>query len=321
METARINTLLGDLISFKIVTITPNVEIPKGIPHLVLKSYRLTTANIQGLAFILAEAASDEVEIKKILLHQDILKKAAAKPVMFIFNELKSYQQKALMGHKVNYVDMRGNIFLPDALLAVRAANEKAAAFPAKLSLRGKAAIIRYLVVGDIQGKTVSDFADFFAISKVHASRLVEELRTFELIKINREGVSKHVHFLPKRELWNQAKGLLGSPVIARIYLNRKTFGAKLAGYSALGHLTMLDGGMVQTQAIGKKDFSKIEAQLKAVPKELAQYCLEVWEWDPNAISEGSTVDPISLYLSMQDSHDDRTQIALKELLKTVLGD
>jgi hypothetical protein len=43
---------------------------------------------------------------------------------------------------------------------------------------------------------------------------------------------------------------------------------------------------------------------------------VELWWYDPMLLSEGQEVDPLSLYLSLQDSTDDRVHTALEELLR-----
>lgn len=61
--------------------------------------------------------------------------------------------------------------------------------------------------------------------------------------------------------------------------------------------------------------------QIENVPAEFAKFCIEIWEWSPDIIEKGKYVDQISLYLSMKENMDDRTQIALKEIIENVIGE
>ena len=50
------------------------------------------------------------------------------------------------------------------------------------------------------------------------------------------------------------------------------------------------------------------------------EYCLEVWKYKPETISQdftnyGPMVDPISLYISMKDIQDERIQMALEQMI------
>ncbi|MEN0057307.1 MAG: hypothetical protein AAGB31_00605 [Bdellovibrio sp.] len=314
------NSLLSELLSFKVIHLSGDWILPKGAPHLLANSYHFKKITVQGIEFILAEATSEEVEVKKVLAHQNLIKKFTDAPILFSFHELKIQQQKALIEKKVNYSDRAGNLFFPDALIVVKNVKDKELRLPVQITTWCKVAIIRQIVRGDIHMLTISELAEKFAISKMHASRFVEELKALNLIHIIKEGTSKRVQFLPDRELWQKAERLLGSPLVKKVYLNSKVPKSRIAGYTALGSLTMIDSGDMLTQAVGKRNFLRLEAQLKPVPREFAKVCLEVWEWAPEVIIEGSSVDPLSLYMSMKDDDDDRTQIALKEILNNIIG-
>ncbi len=50
------------------------------------------------------------------------------------------------------------------------------------------------------------------------------------------------------------------------------------------------------------------------------QYCLEVWKYDPLRLAtqanlKNGVVDPLSLYLSMQDMQDERIAMALDQII------
>lgn len=321
MEEFWNDSLLGDLVALKAIKLGKEWAVPKGLPRLLVNTYRFKEADFQGFNFILAEDIASDIEVKKILAHRDLLKKATNLPILFAFHELKAHQQKALIASRVNHIDLLGNLYFPDGLLALKAPKEKEIAPPVHLSTWCKVAVIRQIVRGDLQLLTISELAEKFDMSKMHASRFVDELKALSLVQVLKEGTSKRVQFLPKEQLWVKTEKQLGSPIVKKVYLSTKIPKALAAGYTALGESTMLDAGEVLTQAIGKKNFLKIEKQLKPVPKEFSKVCLEVWEWAPENISTSIVVDSISLYLSMKDHVDDRTQIALKEVLNKEIGD
>ncbi|MBK8874366.1 MAG: hypothetical protein IPN13_10755 [Bacteroidetes bacterium] len=49
-----------------------------------------------------------------------------------------------------------------------------------------------------------------------------------------------------------------------------------------------------------------------------ANYCIEVWKYDPYFLAEDGCVDKLSLYLSLRHHQDERVQIALDELMNEV---
>jgi hypothetical protein len=48
------------------------------------------------------------------------------------------------------------------------------------------------------------------------------------------------------------------------------------------------------------------------------KYCLEIWKYDPmlliNNLEKNDLVDPLSLYLSLQNNHDERIKMELDKL-------
>lgn len=322
MEQIELKTFFSDL------TGLPNgingvreLAVPHGLPRLIANRYDLKQAEVLGIPFVLAIPLDEDVEIRSVLAHLENLKKTTKGPIAFIFKKLKAHQQKSLISNKVNFIDLAGNLYLPEALLVLQKVKQDHAEVPEQLSQWAKIAIIKQLVSRKLQGKTISELADGFKISKMHAGRFVDELKALGFVKIDQHGTSKRVQFLPTQELWKKALLYLSNPVVKRFYTETKIPKGKFAGITALGEMTMLDSGALITKAVGKKAFMSLENKLKATPKESAKFCLEVWDWEPEILATGNTVDSISLYLSLKDNDDDRTQIALKELLRDALED
>ncbi len=51
------------------------------------------------------------------------------------------------------------------------------------------------------------------------------------------------------------------------------------------------------------------------------RYCLEVWKYSPKILvgelpHETPVVDPLSLYLSYKNSHDERVEMALEKIIE-----
>lgn len=312
------NSLIGIPDSFKVIR---QLSIPEGLPRLYANQYKLKEIEVLGQPFTLVMPTNENVEIRKILLHIESLKKTTNRPLILLFKTLKAHQRKTLISHRTNFLELTGNIYLPDALLILQKAKEETEEYPNQLSPWAKIAIIKQLNNTNLDNKTISDFAEEFKISKMHASRLIQELKVSEIIKIENIGVTKKVHFIPKAELWKKAQTYIQSPLVKKVYTNFKPKAGKLAGLTALGELTMLDGQGQTTLAVGKKEYLEVKEDIHLIPKEIAKYCIEIWEWNPEYLTDKNTVDPVSLYLSLKDSDDDRTQIALKELINEVIGE
>jgi hypothetical protein len=67
--------------------------------------------------------------------------------------------------------------------------------------------------------------------------------------------------------------------------------------------------------AIGTREARGVE--MDTCPfEEDAAIIVEVWAYAPELLSEGASVDPLSLYLSMREDPDERVQTALAQLLE-----
>lgn len=312
------NSLLGIPDSFKVIR---QLNIPEGLPRLYANQYKLKAIEVLGRPFTLVIPTGENIEIRKILLHLESLKKTTNRPLILLFKILKGHQRKTLISHRINFLELTGNVYLPDALLILQKAKEETEEYPNQLSQWAKIAIIKQLLDRNLDNKTISNLAEDFKVSKMHASRLTQELKNSNIVKVETMGVTKKIHFIAKTDLWKKALNYIQTPVIKKIYTDFKPKTGKLAGLTALGELTMLDGRGYTTLAIGKKEYLELKDQLHPVAKEIAKYCIEIWDWSPELLSDKNTVDPVSLYLSLKDSDEDRTQIALKELLKEAIGE
>ncbi|OFZ29323.1 MAG: hypothetical protein A2622_07865 [Bdellovibrionales bacterium RIFCSPHIGHO2_01_FULL_40_29] len=290
------------------------------LPRLVHNHYDLKYVDVMNKKFVLAEVKGMDIEARKLTTHEEIIHKVFKRPVIFFFKSLGSYHAKYLTGHRINFVVARGAVFLPDVLLVMNHNKEESIQEVVRLTPWAMLFLIYQLNYRTLQNKTISDLAIVFKTTKMQASRVVEELKTTKLVDIIQKGTYKYVQFAEQKELWAKLRPYFQSPVIKKIYTDDNVGAGKLAGFTALDRFSMLHDSGVKTKAIYKKKFAEIERNkdIKTVPKEFARYCFEIWSWDPKALAKEDVIDPISLYLSMKDQSDERTQIALDTLLREI---
>jgi hypothetical protein len=290
------------------------------LPKLILNRYDLKYVEILDKEFILAQTKNADVEAKKLIKHEELIRKAFKKPVIFFFNDLGHYQSKHLTSHKINFVVNQGDVFLPDVLLVLKEYKKDVNREIVKLTNWAMMVLVYQLNYKTLQNKKITDLALIFKFTKMQASRIVDELKAAKLVEINQKGTYKYIQFLETQGLWNSLRPFFQNPVIKKIYTDDNLAMGKIAGYTALDRYSMLHDGGIKTKAIYKKKFAEVTKgkEIKTVPNEFAKYCFEIWNWDPELLAKKDMVDPVSLYLSMRDYTDDRTQIALDELLKEI---
>ena len=120
------------------------------------------------------------------------------------------------------------------------------------------------------------------------------------------------------REIWKQALPLMGSPVRRRTRLMRDelpTDRLLWAGESALAEHTQLAEPAEPCFAVASRGWAV--RRTEEIPTPDAGTCLvELWRYAPEPLAQGGGVDPLSLYLSLRESTDERVHIALDELLE-----
>ena len=93
------------------------------------------------------------------------------------------------------------------------------------------------------------------------------------------------------------------------------------AGMSALSQRSLLEDDRLATYAVSKKSLPALldnRVFRQTLGSEEATFTLEAWNYDPGVLSKHTAVDPLSLYLSLRDSPDERVQQQLETLLESV---
>lgn len=152
--------------------------------------------------------------------------------------------------------------------------------------------------------------------------RAFDDLVAAGLAETVRHGKERHIHFKAEgRHLLEESMPLLRSPVRS-LKFARGNAGAslKLAGETALSHLTELARPRIDTFAVAASDWKAISqtAGLVETDRDVADCMIETWSYDPAALSDTYTVDVLSLYVQFRDHRDERVAMAADRLLENL---
>jgi hypothetical protein len=113
--------------------------------------------------------------------------------------------------------------------------------------------------------------------------------------------------------------------VLKQVYIDEKPKGLLMlrSNESALPEYSDMNASRQEFYAIDKNIFyglQKKQALINANENE-GRYCLEVWKYNPETLAgelqnKTAVVDPLSLYLSLKDSHDERIEMALEQVME-----
>jgi hypothetical protein len=186
--------------------------------------------------------------------------------------------------------------------------------------------LLLYLLEAEAGGpRTATELAPVLGYTKMTMARAVAQLEDAQLITVKRTGRANEFALAgTKRETWDAAQARLIDPVVRRVVIPHGGSGAEpYAGLTALANHTMLAEPRVPVRAIALTRAGELDTEDKQLDYDPTRLVtddneaeMEVWSYDPRALSKGPTVDPLSLYISLREGTDERVRAALEQLLE-----
>lgn len=188
-----------------------------------------------------------------------------------------------------------------------------------RLSVRAQLFLIWYLINRDLpRVLSYREIMHGLCMKQFAVTRVAQELQIKGFVEICHEKSGASVKFnLDRSQLWEQGKDLMVSPVKEVVRTKQLVGGAPFAGQRALSMLSNLIYEGPDVRACTKE---LLERQLSLDRTKYEGNVVEIWKYDPMIVTGGrDVVDPISLYLSMRDDKDPRTELALNNILEKAI--
>jgi hypothetical protein len=262
--------------------------------------------------------------------HYRVVRRELNEPIAFVFTDLESFARRRLVQYRVPFVIPGHQMYLPLFLIDLRektGGGSRAPSEPiAHLSGAAQALLLYYLQKPRASERcSLREWAALLGYTAMTATRIAGELAATQLCTVERKGRKTLLGLDHDRHaLWEKALPLLRTPVRGSSYVRFAVKG-KLpwlqAGIPALSHHTMLadDGHVVVAMSASEYARALVEGQVHEVPfRDEDAGTVERWQYRPEILSDGPTVDPLSLYLSLCDDPDERVQGTLKDLLEAI---
>ena len=152
-------------------------------------------------------------------------------------------------------------------------------------------------------------------------SRAVKELSAAGLASAYTVGRARWLRMeLPPAQAWERATPVLRTPVKRTVWVAAHEGVApqplRIAGLSALARYSMLTEPKWPVYAVTINEWkAAMDAGVCALPEpEARAQEWQIWSYSPALVPGATTVDPLSLILSLQESADERVQLALGEV-------
>lgn len=244
-------------------------------------------------------------------------------PCFYAQSLISSHNRLRLIQHQVPFVIPDKQIYLPNLGIDFRESFEKQLTVPKLLSPATQVLLI-YVLLHDVEkGYTPSKLAEVLHYTRMTMTRAFNELEAAGIGVVVNIGKERWWSFKEgKRELWEQIKPMLRSPVRSREsmkYLRGLKKSTMLqAGISALADSTMINSPRIPIYVIGIEEYrdTNLTKGFHHSASDEADFELEIWNYNPKLLSGKVIVDPFSLYLSLRETEDERVKTALDELME-----
>lgn len=297
------------------------------LPSFLGHRYTLVGAEIFGRECILMIPIGEFDETPAtVAKHREVLQRhLAGSTAILVADRLSNHNRHRLISQRVPFIVPGNQLFIPELAMDLREHFRSDRAEPAD-SLTPTAQLIVLAVLMDrVEMETTpSELAARFRYSAMSMGRAISELEVLELLETETSGRYRHVRFpLARAEIWARARPLLRTPVRKRRRVRRpkEDFEWPRAGETALAERTDLSHPRFETRAIAAADWRAVAKRYdldRPAAWDEPVIELETWTYDPLLLGDADLVDPISLWLSLADTSDDRFAAAKDALLKEV---
>lgn len=295
------------------------------LPYFLRDAFQFSELELLGQPVVLAMGRGEaKKSLSEVRTWLDKVRAIAGHPAVYVTDALASYERRRLIAQKVPFIVPGNQLYLPDLGLDLREYFRQRAAATAKaLSPSAQAMLITALLRQPWQSDwQPSKVAVALGYTPMTLSRAVKELTAAGLAVANTVGRSRWLRMeLPPEQVWERAKPALRTPVMRTVWV--APHGAikhqqpnRIAGLSALARYSMLTEPKWPVYAMTAAEWKAAKDDgVRELPEpEVGAQEWQIWSYSPALVSDATTVDPLSLTLSLQENADDRIQLALDEL-------
>lgn len=319
-----INKTIGISLEIKVLS---NTERDK-LPYFINDSYKIYSCFLFNRDCILLQPRKTlEYTPAKLSKHADVVQNHLSADVILLLSDMTAYNRQRLIGYKTPFIVPQNQLYLPDLMIDLRE-YFKSNRDKKRATLSPSAqAVLLYSILKKQYNLLSNNLLESLSYSRMTLIRAFDELASFELAQTTFSGRDKLLRFdLTGQELWQKALPLIRSPIKKVIYITGTILNNDniyFAGISALSKYSMIAEELLPVYAV-KKEFYyylKKNGDIEEIPSmDGATAKLEVWSYDPAIFANNDRlVDPLSLYLSLKDSHDERIQGELEEMMEDQL--
>lgn len=286
------------------------------LPLYLKSNLDISMVDDSGTAFLLARL-KDEISLPGMKQAYAQLLQRTELPVVLSVPYANARQRRALVSQSIPFVCAGRQAYLPFLGMASTEWGKAKLELPKKEKLSPKAQ--QAAIWGAIVNKpySLSELRLVTGMSASQASEATEELERFRLASRTKSGRSISVSPISADDLLDNSMALFSSPVVKTIAVRRVASTDSLpdAGETALAQRTSLNAPLVRQKAVARsaaKDLERHQVLEGELPDE-ETLGIQIWKYPP--VFKGKTsIDDISLSLSLADNGDERVESEINSL-------
>lgn len=304
------------------------------LPMFINEAYKLHNTVLLNRELLLVELRNnEELSILQTEKHLQLIKTAFEKKVVLVIENLATYNRKRLIEKGINFIVAGKQLFIPELLIDLKEnyTNPRARQKKEKLLPSAQFLLIYHIIHRNEKWKleehSFKEIAQQLDYTPMAITNAVDNLKYHDIVDVQGEK-EKYIRFrLERDELWRtvEQQNLLVNPVLKTVFVDEmpKDVFMLQTNVSAMPEYSNLNPSKQQYYAIEKTVFYGLQKSNVLInPNDYEGPCaLEVWKYNPLTLvaelpNDMQVVDPLSLYLSLKYSQDERIEMALEQIIE-----
>ena len=293
------------------------------LPPVLRERYKFAQAELLGLhALLVVDANPEEQSPATVRKHMDMLQARQQADLIYVRPQVTAYNRKRLIEQKVPFIVPGNQMYLPMLAIDLREHFRRIREETPTFSPSTQVVVLHALLRDAGQVLIPAEMAQRLGYSAMTMTRAFDELETAKLAEVTIRGRERCLRFIGgRKEIWEKALPFLRSPVSKRLFIRRTKVveDAARAGLTALAHSSMLAAPEYAIYALSREDWKALRQRHKIVEVPALEPDaseIEVWWYPPALFAEDGVVDRLSLYLSLKEDRNERTETALEEMME-----
>jgi hypothetical protein len=291
------------------------------LPLFLLELYDLYQVNILDESCLLIGIINKAPGLDEIKKHMKVLHKNFNGPLVLSFKSITLFRRKSLIEHRIPFVVSNGQMYLPFLGLDLKKVTKDHIEPIEKFTNSAQLAFLYFLYNKELR-INATELAKVLSVSNMTASRILNDLYTVDLLTYDisgKNGRTKTYKRIGDPDYYRQGCEYLKNPLNATVYVDKITEDCLVAGLEALSIISMINPPKRPVRAISKQKAKALNKHIIKNRDRIADQNLvelQIWNYDPELLSENNHVDIVSLTLSVSHINDERIDLALEGRLK-----